>query len=81
MNWLATADRETFFADNAGRLVWMGVVILVIMPALSLAWELLFHQTLLGNYPMAIRWQVHRYLLPRASASTRTTSPAASPPR
>ncbi|WP_067217789.1 ABC transporter ATP-binding protein [Stappia indica] len=63
VNWLATADRETFFADNAGRLVWMGVVILVIMPALSLAWELLFHQTLLGNYPMAIRWQVHRYLL------------------
>ncbi|WP_067340531.1 ABC transporter ATP-binding protein [Stappia indica] len=63
VNWLATADRETFFEDNAGRLVWMGVVILVIMPALSLAWELLFHQTLLGNYPMAIRWQVHRYLL------------------
>ncbi|QGZ34388.1 ABC transporter ATP-binding protein [Stappia indica] len=63
VNWLSTADRETFFDDNAGRLVWMGVVILVIMPALSLAWELLFHQTLLGNYPMAIRWQVHRYLL------------------
>ena len=63
VNWLATADRETFFKDNAGRLVWMGVVILVIMPVLSLAWELLFHQTLLGNYPMAIRWQVHRYLL------------------
>ena len=63
VNWLSTADRETFFQDNAGRLVWMGVVILVIMPALSLAWELLFHQALLGNYPMAIRWQVHRYLL------------------
>ncbi|WP_186398568.1 ABC transporter ATP-binding protein [Stappia sp. P2PMeth1] len=63
VNWLSTADRETFFADNAGRLVWMGVVILVIMPVLSLAWELLFHQALLGNYPMAIRWQVHRYLL------------------
>ena len=63
VNWLSTADRETFFEDNAGRLVWMGVVILVIMPALSLEWELLFHQTLLGNYPMAIRWQVHRYLL------------------
>ena len=63
VNWLSTADRETFFEDNAGRLVWMGVVILVIMPALSLAWELVFHQTLLGNYPMAIRWQVHRYLL------------------
>ncbi|WP_186387202.1 ABC transporter ATP-binding protein [Stappia sp. TSB10P1A] len=63
VNWLSTADRETFFQDNAGRLVWMGVVILVIMPVLSLAWELLFHQALLGNYPMAIRWQVHRYLL------------------
>ncbi|WP_306029368.1 ABC transporter ATP-binding protein [Stappia sp. MMSF_3263] len=63
VNWLSNADRETFFAENAGRLVWMGVVILVIMPVLALLWELLFHQTLLGNYPMAIRWQVHRYLL------------------
>jgi ATP-binding cassette, subfamily B, multidrug efflux pump len=63
VNWLSNADRETFFAENSGRLIWMGVVILVIMPVLALLWEMLFHQTLLGNYPMAIRWQVHRYLL------------------
>jgi ATP-binding cassette subfamily B multidrug efflux pump len=63
VNWLSNADPETFYEDHAGRLIWMGLVILVIMPAMALVWELLFHQTLLGNYPMAIRWQVHRYLL------------------
>src|SRR5690606_30428724 len=25
--------------------------------------SLLIHQTMLGNYPMAIRWRLHRYLL------------------
>lgn len=63
VNWLSTAERETFFADNGWSLVWMGVVILVIMPLLSVLWELAFHQGLMGNYPMVIRWQVHRYLL------------------
>jgi ATP-binding cassette subfamily B multidrug efflux pump len=63
VNWLGTENPETFLADNAWQLAWMTVVILVIMPALALLWELIFHQTLLGNYPMAIRWQVHRYLL------------------
>ena len=53
----------TFFADNVGSLLWMGAVILIAMPVLTLLWELTFHQGLMGNYPMAIRWQVHRYLL------------------
>ncbi|KZL18043.1 putative multidrug export ATP-binding/permease protein [Pseudovibrio axinellae] len=63
VNWLSTEDPETFFADNWGSLVWMGVVLLVIAPAVNIIWELFFHQGLVGNYPMLIRWKGHRQLL------------------
>ena len=33
------------------------------IPAILAVGVMLQHQTLLGNYPMRIRWQVHRYLL------------------
>ena len=38
-------------------------------------------QTLVGNFPMRLRWNFHRLMLARAWASTRTSSPAASRPR
>jgi ATP-binding cassette subfamily B multidrug efflux pump len=63
VTWLTEADRVTFLQDNAWHLAWMALVILVVLPALALLWELVLHQTVMGNYPMAIRWQVHRYLL------------------
>ncbi|WP_029059111.1 ABC transporter ATP-binding protein [Stappia stellulata] len=63
VNWLETADRDTFFSQNAGQLIWMSAVLLIVLPVLALLWELFFHQALIGNYPMVIRWQVHRYLL------------------
>lgn len=63
VNWLGTEDPETFFADNWGHLIWMGVVLLVISPLVSAIWELFFHQGLVGNYPMIIRWKGHRHLL------------------
>ena len=54
---------SAFFAEEGGRLALMAAVVLVAMPALNLLWSLCTHQTLLGNYPMRIRWSVHRYLL------------------
>ncbi|SFK24717.1 ATP-binding cassette, subfamily B, multidrug efflux pump [Pseudovibrio ascidiaceicola] len=63
VNWLGTEDPETFFADNWGHLIWMGVVLLVISPIMSAVWEMFFHQGLVGNYPMLIRWKGHRQLL------------------
>ncbi len=63
VNWLGTEDPETFFADNWGALIWMGVVLLVISPLCNTVWELFFHQGLVGNYPMLIRWKGHRQLL------------------
>ncbi|MGD6737973.1 ABC transporter ATP-binding protein [Photobacterium leiognathi] len=63
VDWLAASDPKTFLAENSTTLMWLSLVILIVMPLLVLVSSLLSHQTLLGNYPMSIRWQAHRYLL------------------
>ncbi|MUK43524.1 ABC transporter ATP-binding protein [Aliivibrio fischeri] len=63
VDWLSTHDRETFLAQEGHTLLLLGFLIVVIVPILLFIHSLLTHQTLLGNYPMAIRWQAHRYLL------------------
>lgn len=63
VDWFAERDRATFLSEEKGSLIWMGVLILVILPGLVIMQSLLTHQTLLGNYPMRIRWQAHRYLI------------------
>ncbi|WP_434056041.1 MAG: ABC transporter ATP-binding protein [Roseibium sp.] len=63
VTWLSTENSETFFQDNWGQLVWMGLVVLVLLPGIAAIWEMLFHQGLMGTYPMSVRWRVHRYLL------------------
>ena len=63
VEWLSTADRETFMEQERGTLIWMGVVILLIIPVIKFIWSLVLHQTVIGNYPMIIRWQAHRYML------------------
>ncbi len=63
VNWLSSADRETFLETDGWTLVWMGVTILIVLPSLVLVSALTMHQTLLGNFPQRIRWMAHRYLL------------------
>ncbi|MFP1632291.1 ABC transporter ATP-binding protein [Zhengella sp. ZM62] len=68
VDWLASADRETFLQTEFWQLVWMGAVILVILPALTLIDSLILHQSVIGNFPMIIRWLGHRYLLRQSMA-------------
>ncbi|MCP4595496.1 ABC transporter ATP-binding protein [Neptuniibacter sp.] len=63
VDWLSNKDRETFLDEEAGTLVLMSLIPLVALPLAGLLHSLVTHQTLLGNYPMAIRWLAHRYLL------------------
>ena len=58
----ATAP-DAFLDAEGRRLLWMGVLVLLALPATVLLNALVQHQTLLGNFPMRIRWNVHRYLL------------------
>ncbi|NHI00534.1 ABC transporter ATP-binding protein [Oceanimonas sp. MB9] len=60
---LASHSPESFWAEERGTLILMGALVLVIIPLLAFGHSMLMHQSLLGNYPMSIRWQAHRYLL------------------
>ncbi|EGA64924.1 ABC transporter ATP-binding protein/permease [Vibrio brasiliensis] len=63
VDWLSNSNPETFWQDNQSDLIFYGTLLLVVMPILVIGYSLLVHQTLLGNYPMSIRWLAHRYLL------------------
>ncbi len=60
---LSTQNPDTFWADQSGRLWSMALLVAVIMPVLAFTHSMIMHQSLLGNYPMSIRWLVHRYML------------------
>ncbi|GEA52198.1 ABC transporter ATP-binding protein [Vibrio inusitatus NBRC 102082] len=63
VDWLGSSDPDSFMQENADTLITYGVLVLIVMPLLVTLHSLVQHQTLLGNYPMSIRWMAHRYLL------------------
>lgn len=63
VDWLSSHDRETFLQQEASSLLWIGAVVLLFLPVLAFGFNSLMFQTMNGNFPMAIRWRAHRYLL------------------
>jgi len=63
VDWLVNKNPETFWQEEQDTLITMAVVMLVVLPGLVFLHSALIHQTILGNYPMSIRWLAHRYLL------------------
>ncbi|MER8912569.1 ABC transporter ATP-binding protein/permease [Mesorhizobium sp. M0761] len=63
VDWLSRQNRETFLQTESWKLAGMAFVVLFALPGTVWLHSLLNQQTLMGNYPMRIRWQVHRYLL------------------
>ncbi|MGU3575842.1 ABC transporter ATP-binding protein [Brucellaceae bacterium C25G] len=63
VDWLSEQSRETFLHNEGWRLALIGGVVVVALPAVVLVHSLLFHQALIGNFPMRIRWMMHRYLI------------------
>ncbi|MBU1621422.1 MAG: ABC transporter ATP-binding protein/permease [Gammaproteobacteria bacterium] len=63
VDWLVNKNPETFWQEEKNTLIAMAVVMLVVLPVLVFLHSALIHQTILGNYPMSIRWLAHRYLL------------------
>ena len=63
VDWLAVADRATFWEEERTTLIFMGFVTLVLLPVFSIVQAMVMHQSLLGNLPMSARWRMHRYLL------------------
>ncbi|MFY8275027.1 ABC transporter ATP-binding protein [Pseudoalteromonas sp. SSDWG2] len=63
VDWLSNTTPDELFAQETETLWLMGLVTLVALPALVFIHSAILHQSLLGNYPMSIRWLAHRYLL------------------
>jgi ATP-binding cassette subfamily B multidrug efflux pump len=63
VDWLNQQDRSTFLASQGSTLLQMSLMLLLALPITVFLHSTLIHQTLMGNFPMRIRWQAHRYLL------------------
>ncbi|MFV7761478.1 ABC transporter ATP-binding protein [Shewanella algae] len=63
VDWLVDKDPQTLLQDEGLKLLGMTLLVLVLLPVLILLHALIVYQSLLGNYPMAIRWLAHKYLL------------------
>src|SRR5690554_4799012 len=68
VDWLATAEREGFFAEYGWRLAGMAALVVVGLPLLTLLQALVTHQSIFGNYPMIGRWLAHRHMLGQSLA-------------
>jgi ATP-binding cassette subfamily B multidrug efflux pump len=68
VDWLSAQNRESFLQTESWKLAGMAFVVLFALPGTVWLHSLLNQQTLMGNYPMRIRWQVHRYLLKQSMA-------------
>ncbi|MEO3679947.1 ABC transporter ATP-binding protein [Rheinheimera sp. FR7-31] len=63
VDWLVQNDPQSLLTNERATLIKMAVVTVILLPVLSFIHAAIVHQTLLGNYPMSIRWLAHRYLL------------------
>ena len=63
VDWLVARDPETLLQEEGRTLLGMGLLLVVGLPCVVVLHALLVHQTLMGNYPMKVRWLAHRYLL------------------
>jgi ATP-binding cassette, subfamily B, multidrug efflux pump len=68
VDWLSQQNRETFLQTEAWKLSGMAFIAAFALPGTVWVHSFLNQQTLMGNYPMRIRWQVHRYLLKQSMA-------------
>ena len=62
VDWLNIHTPENLFQESGNKLTFMAIILVIGLPFCVILHSLVMHQTLLGNYPMMIRWQAHRYL-------------------
>jgi ATP-binding cassette subfamily B multidrug efflux pump len=60
---LTAADRATLWQTHGNQFLWVGAIVLLVLPVLNFFAEAVSHQGLRGNYAMRIRWLSHRYVL------------------
>jgi ATP-binding cassette subfamily B multidrug efflux pump len=60
---LTSETPESFWSGPGTDLLWLALAVVIAYPILVGISSLLLHQTLMGNFPMLVRWKTHRYLL------------------
>ncbi|MEE4279737.1 MAG: ABC transporter ATP-binding protein [Halieaceae bacterium] len=60
---LSSSSPERIAEDGGRRLLAIGLGLMAAYPIFVGLQSLLLHQTLMGNFPMIVRWMAHRYLL------------------
>lgn len=68
VDWLSTQTPQTLWQNSSGQIIGMSLLVLIGLPTAIFFHSTIIHQTLLGNFPMNIRWQAHRYLLNQSLA-------------
>ncbi len=63
VDWLAAASPDAIFTYESKKLFIKSALILTVLPVVVLFHSLIIHQTLMGNFPMIVRWSAHRFLL------------------
>lgn len=68
VDWTQSSLPSFFLSEHGNSLIAMLLMAGFILPIATIVHSLLLHQTVSPNYPMQIRWQVHRYLLGQSLA-------------
>ncbi|MCP8898683.1 ABC transporter ATP-binding protein [Gilvimarinus xylanilyticus] len=63
VDWLNHTNPADLWRDYGTQLTLVGLTLLIGLPLVIFFHASLIHQTMLGNFPMAIRWKAHRYLI------------------
>lgn len=63
VDWFQHYTPEQLFTEKRQELIYMAIMTLGILPVLVFIHSAVLHQSLMGNYPMSIRWLAHRHLL------------------
>ncbi len=63
VDWLSTKNRATFLQEEQMSLLLISLLLVIVLPLVVLLQSLFLHQTLMGNFPMRVRWLTHRFLL------------------
>ena len=68
VDWLAEKDPQAFLQEERLTLLGLSVFILIAMPVIVFFHSVILYQSLMGNFPMVVRWLSHRYLLDQSYA-------------
>ncbi len=63
VDWLGDRNPESFIQSEKYKLIGMSLLVIVLLPAVGFIASMILHQTILGNFPMAIRWRAHLHML------------------